>query len=50
MPNVVYSCGGSPGTGLVHGRERVIPYAMSDYASTFATAPLDDVIGAMTRG
>ena len=39
VPNVVYSCG-----GLVHGRELVIPYAMSDYASTFATVPLDDVL------
>src|SRR3954468_16954425 len=45
VPNVVYSCG-----GLLHGRELVIPYAMSDYASTFATVPLDDVLGAMTRG
>ena len=32
-----------------HGRELVIPYAMSDYASTFATVPLDDVLDAMTR-
>ena len=40
VPNVVYSCG-----GLVHGRELIIPYAMSDYASTFATVPLDDVLG-----
>ena len=44
VPNVVYSCG-----GLVHGSELVIPYAMSDYASTFATVPLDDVLGAMKR-
>ena len=44
MPNVVYSCG-----GLVHGRDLVIPYAMSDYASSFATVPLDDVLNAMTR-
>ncbi len=44
VPNVVYSCG-----GLVHGRDLVIPYAMSDYASTFATVPLDDVLNAMTR-
>ena len=40
MPNVVYSCG-----AVVHGRELIIPYAMSDYASTFATVPLDDVLG-----
>jgi predicted GH43/DUF377 family glycosyl hydrolase len=42
VPNVVYSCGAA-----LHGRELVIPYAMSDYASTFATVPLDDVLGAM---
>ena len=42
VPNVVYSCG-----GLVHGRTLVIPYAMSDYATTFATVPLDEVLGAM---
>src|SRR5262249_27006796 len=39
VPNVVYSCG-----ALTHGRELVIPYAMSDSASTFATAPVDCVI------
>jgi predicted GH43/DUF377 family glycosyl hydrolase len=44
VPNVVYSCG-----ALLHGRELIIPYAMSDYASTFATVPVDDVLGAMTR-
>lgn len=44
VPNVVYSCG-----ALTHGRELVIPYAMSDYASTFATVRLDDVLNAMTR-
>ena len=44
VPNVVYSCG-----GLVHARELILPYAMSDYASTFATVPLDEVLGAMTR-
>jgi predicted GH43/DUF377 family glycosyl hydrolase len=44
VPNVVYSCG-----AVVHGRDLVIPYAMSDYASTFATVALDDVLNAMTR-
>ena len=44
VPNVVYSCG-----ALLHGRELIIPYAMSDYASTFATVPIDDVLNAMTR-
>ena len=32
VPNVVYSCG-----AVIHNRELIIPYAMSDYASTFAT-------------
>ena len=44
VPNVVYSCG-----ALLHGGDLVIPYAMSDYASTFATVPVDDVLAAMTR-
>lgn len=42
VPNVVYSCGGA-----LHGRELIIPYAMSDYASTFGTIPLDDLLAAM---
>jgi predicted GH43/DUF377 family glycosyl hydrolase len=45
VPNVVYSCG-----AVLHGRHLVIPYAMSDYASSFATVPLDDVLGALSRG
>ena len=44
VPNVVYSCG-----ALIHGRELIIPYAMADYASTFATVLLDEVLNAMTR-
>lgn len=42
VPNVVYSCG-----GLVHNDLLVIPYAMSDYASSFAVVPLEDVLDAM---
>jgi predicted GH43/DUF377 family glycosyl hydrolase len=42
VPNVVYSCG-----SLLHGRQLVIPYAMSDYATTFATLPLAEVLAAM---
>ena len=44
VPNVVYSCG-----GLIHGRELIIPYAISDYASTFATVALDEVLSQMKR-
>ena len=42
VPNVVYSCG-----SLLHGRQLIVPYAMSDYATTFATLSLDDVLSAM---
>ncbi len=42
VPNVVYSCG-----SLLHSRHLIIPYAMSDYATTFATLPLDGVLAAM---
>jgi hypothetical protein len=31
----------------VHGRRLVIPYGISDYATTFATLPLDQVLAAM---
>lgn len=43
VPNVVYSCG-----GIIHGRELLIPYAMSDYASSFATANLDELLDELT--
>ena len=42
VPNVVYTCG-----ALLHGRELVIPYAMSDYATSFATVSLDQLLAAM---
>jgi predicted GH43/DUF377 family glycosyl hydrolase len=42
VPNVVYSCG-----SLLRDGQLIIPYAMSDYATTFATMSLDDVLNAM---
>lgn len=42
VPNVVYSCG-----ALLHGRELVIPYAVSDFATRFATVPVDAVLAGM---
>ncbi len=39
VPNVVYSCG-----SIVNNGELVIPYAVSDYASTFATVNLRDLL------
>ncbi len=42
VPNVVYTCG-----AMLHGRTLLIPYALSDYATSFATVDVDDVIAAM---
>jgi len=42
VPNVVYSCG-----ALLHKRELILPYAMSDYATNFATISLDEILDAM---
>ncbi|MGW8316901.1 MAG: glycoside hydrolase family 130 protein [Bacteroidales bacterium] len=39
VPNVVYSCG-----SMVHNGDLIIPYAMSDYASTYATIHLSDLL------
>jgi predicted GH43/DUF377 family glycosyl hydrolase len=39
VPNVVYSCG-----AIIHNDHLILPYAMSDYASTFATVPLNDLL------
>jgi len=43
VPNVVYSCGGQ-----IHGKDLVIPYAMSDYASTFALVNLQELLTELT--
>lgn len=42
VPNVVYSCG-----SLLHGRELILPYAMSDRASTIASVSLDELLDAL---
>jgi predicted GH43/DUF377 family glycosyl hydrolase len=42
VPNVVYSCG-----CLLHGRTVIIPYAMSDSATSFASVSLDELLAAM---
>ncbi|QNL48189.1 glycoside hydrolase family 130 protein [Olivibacter sp. SDN3] len=39
VPNVLYSCG-----AYIHQGELVIPYAMSDYASTYATVNVADLL------
>jgi predicted GH43/DUF377 family glycosyl hydrolase len=43
VPNVVYTCG-----AILHERELIIPYAMSDSATSFASVSLDDLLQAMT--
>jgi predicted GH43/DUF377 family glycosyl hydrolase len=42
VPNVVYSCG-----ALVHGRILLLPYAIADNVTTFATVQLDALLAAM---
>jgi predicted GH43/DUF377 family glycosyl hydrolase len=42
VPNVVYSCG-----ALLHERELIIPYAVSDFATRFATVSVDAVLAAL---
>jgi len=39
VPNVIYSCG-----SMVHGEDLIIPYAMSDHASTYATVNLKELL------
>jgi predicted GH43/DUF377 family glycosyl hydrolase len=42
VPNVVYSCG-----SMIHQDDVIIPYAMSDYASTYATVNLAELLAAL---
>jgi predicted GH43/DUF377 family glycosyl hydrolase len=42
VPNVVYTCG-----ALVQKDELIIPYAMADHATGFATVPLAEVLAAL---
>lgn len=42
VPNVVYSCGAQ-----IHNDQLILPYAMSDYATTFATVRVPDLLEAM---
>ncbi len=45
VPNVVYSCG-----SLLHGRELILPFAISDRASAIASVSLDDLLKALQSG
>ena len=39
VPNVIYSCG-----SMIHNDDLIIPYAMSDHASTYATINLRELL------
>jgi len=43
VPNVVYSCG-----SMVHEGNLILPYAMSDSASTFATINIEELVNEMS--
>lgn len=44
VPNVVYSCG-----SIINNDELIIPYAMSDYASTYATVNLRELLNELKK-
>jgi predicted GH43/DUF377 family glycosyl hydrolase len=44
VPNVVYSCG-----SIIHNGHLIIPYAMSDHASTYATVNVSELLSALKK-
>lgn len=44
VPNVVYSCG-----SMIHNGNLIIPYAMSDYASTYGTIDLAELLAELKK-
>lgn len=44
VPNVVYSCG-----SLIHNNSLILPYAVSDYSSTYAVVGLEELFDALTN-
>jgi beta-1,2-mannobiose phosphorylase / 1,2-beta-oligomannan phosphorylase len=44
VPNVVYSCG-----SMIHDKHLIIPYAMSDHASTYASVDLAELLAALQK-
>jgi predicted GH43/DUF377 family glycosyl hydrolase len=45
VPNVLYTCGSQ-----VHGEHLIIPYAMSDWASGFASVNLRELLDELKAG
>lgn len=44
VPNVVYSCG-----SLIHNNSLILPYAVSDYSSTYAVVDLVELMDALKK-
>jgi len=44
VPNVVYSCG-----GIIHNEHLILPYAVSDYSSSYATVELAALLKELKR-
>ncbi|MBD8488228.1 glycoside hydrolase family 130 protein [Echinicola sp. CAU 1574] len=42
VPNVVYSCG-----AIIHNANLILPYAVSDYSSTYAVISMDELLEAL---
>jgi predicted GH43/DUF377 family glycosyl hydrolase len=42
VPNVIYSCG-----SIIHNNELIIPYAMSDHRSSYATVDLKELLSVL---
>jgi predicted GH43/DUF377 family glycosyl hydrolase len=45
VPNVLYGCGSQ-----IHGERLIIPYAMSDWASGFASVDLRELLDELKAG
>lgn len=44
VPNVVYSCG-----SIIHNNSLILPYAVSDYSSTYAVVDLTELLEALKK-
>ncbi|MDA3957225.1 glycoside hydrolase family 130 protein [Oceanispirochaeta sp.] len=44
VPNVVYSCG-----SIIHNEDLILPYAVSDYSSTYCTVNLKELLAELKR-
>jgi len=44
VPNVVYSCG-----SLIHNNNLILPYAVSDYSSTYGVVDMTELLDALKK-